>query len=267
MSEVRRMGYCVNGEWKMSATEKYMPITDSSTGEVIAEVPCCTADEVNEAIAAAQEAFPAWSTMSIGKRVQYMFKWREILYAHKEELSILCAKELGKNIKEARGDVQKAENLDFPEAVEFLISRNHGGFVFTGHSFDDDAALLVRSPWGAPILLARRVRLVNGAARIPVRTWFHDEVRVFVRQREGVVGCRSQPVIAKDLHRRWLVDGLDHADVRFYVQPGHETIYYRTASTEYGDSREPIHTEFVTDGTGTWFELNDYSGQLSVGWN
>ncbi|MBQ9594007.1 MAG: CoA-acylating methylmalonate-semialdehyde dehydrogenase [Lachnospiraceae bacterium] len=108
MSEVRRMGYCVNGEWKMSATEKYMPITDSSTGEVIAEVPCCTADEVNEAIAAAQEAFPAWSTMSIGKRVQYMFKWREVLYAHKEELSILCAKELGKNIKEARGDVQKA---------------------------------------------------------------------------------------------------------------------------------------------------------------
>ena len=108
MSEVKRMGYCVNGEWKMSTTEKYMPITDSSTGEVIAEVPCCTAEEVNEAIASAQAAFPAWSTMSIGKRVQYMFKWREILYAHKEELSILCAKELGKNIKEARGDVQKA---------------------------------------------------------------------------------------------------------------------------------------------------------------
>ena len=108
MSDVKRMGYCVNGEWKMSTTEKYMPITDSSTGEVIAEVPCCTAEEVDSAIAAADEAFKSWSMLSVAKRVQYMFRWRDVLYAHKEELSVLCAKELGKNIKEARGDVQKA---------------------------------------------------------------------------------------------------------------------------------------------------------------
>ena len=44
------MGYCVNGEWKESKSEKYMDVTDSSTGEVIARVPCCTADEVEEYI-------------------------------------------------------------------------------------------------------------------------------------------------------------------------------------------------------------------------
>lgn len=108
MSEIKKMGYCVNGEWKESKTEKYMDVTDSSTGEVIAQVPCCTAEEVDEAIASAQAAFPAWSKLSLAKRQQYMFKWRDVLYAHKEELSVLCAKELGKNIKEARGDVQKA---------------------------------------------------------------------------------------------------------------------------------------------------------------
>ena len=108
MSEVTRMKYCVNGEWRESKCEKYMEVTDSSTGEVIAEVPCCTADECKEAIAAAQAAFPAWSRLSIAKRVQYMFKWRDVLYAHKEELAVLCAKELGKTLGEARGDVQKA---------------------------------------------------------------------------------------------------------------------------------------------------------------
>ena len=108
MSEVVRMKYCAGGEWKESKTEKYMAVTDSSTGEVIAEVPCCTAEECEEAIAAAQAAFPAWSKLSIAKRTQYMFKWREVLYAHKEELSVLCAKELGKTLNEARGDVQKA---------------------------------------------------------------------------------------------------------------------------------------------------------------
>lgn len=62
------MGCCVNGEWKESKSEKYMDVTDSSTGEVIARVPCCTADEVEEAIASAQAAFPAWSRLSLAKR-------------------------------------------------------------------------------------------------------------------------------------------------------------------------------------------------------
>ena len=108
MSEIKRMGYCVGGEWKQSKATEYFPVTDSSTGAVIAEVPNCTAEECREAIAAAQEAFPAWSRMSMAKRVQYLFKWRDVLYAHKEELSVLCAKELGKTLNEARGDVQKA---------------------------------------------------------------------------------------------------------------------------------------------------------------
>ena len=105
---VKRMNYCINGEWVPSKTDKYMPITDSSTGEVIAEVPSCTKEEVLAAIASAQEAFPAWSALSISKRTQYMFTWRDVLIKHKEELSQLCAKELGKTIGEARGDVQKA---------------------------------------------------------------------------------------------------------------------------------------------------------------
>lgn len=113
-----------------------------------------------------------------------------------------------------------------------------------------------------------RLRLAKrGAARIPVRGWFHDEARVFVRQREGVVSCRSQPPIAKDLHRRWLVEGLDRADVRFYVQPGRETVYYVAAATEYGDAREPVRPDLRSDGTGVYFELRDWSGPLSVGWS
>ena len=103
-----RKKYCVNGEWKDSKTEKWMPVSDSSTGEVIAEVPCCTVEEVEEAIASAAAAFPAWSQTSLSKRTQMMFKWRNILQEHLEELTLLCAKELGKNLSEARGDILKA---------------------------------------------------------------------------------------------------------------------------------------------------------------
>ena len=76
---VTRMKYCVNGEWRESKTDKWMPVTNSSTGELLAEVPCCTVEEVNDAIAAAQAAFPAWSQKSLSARTQMLFKWRNIL--------------------------------------------------------------------------------------------------------------------------------------------------------------------------------------------
>ncbi len=105
---MERKGYCVYGEWRQSKTDKWMSVTDSSTGEVIAEVPCCTKDEVEDAIASAAAAFPEWSMLSISKRTQMMFRWRNVLMEHLDELTYLCSKELGKTLNEARGDVLKA---------------------------------------------------------------------------------------------------------------------------------------------------------------
>lgn len=114
---VERKKYCVYGQWRESKTDTYMPVTDSSTGEVIAEVPRCTKEEVEEAIASASQAFESWSQLSLSRRTQMMFKWREVLTRHIDELTLLCAKELGKNLNEARGDVLKAI-----EPTEFACS-------------------------------------------------------------------------------------------------------------------------------------------------
>ncbi len=125
--------YCANGEWKESKTDKWMPVTDSSTGEVIAEVPCCTREEVEEAIASADAAFPAWSMMSVSKRTQMMFKWRNVLQEHLEELAYLCSKELGKNLAEARGDVLKAiEPTELACATPFISQGSASLQVTTG---------------------------------------------------------------------------------------------------------------------------------------
>ena len=133
MSQVTRMKYCVDGTWKESKTDKWMPVTNSSTGEVMAEVPCCTVDEVEAAIASAQAAFPAWSQMSLSKRVQMMFKWRNVLTDHIEELALLCSKELGKNLDEARGDVLKAiEPTELACALPAMLQGDASLQVTTG---------------------------------------------------------------------------------------------------------------------------------------
>ena len=130
---VTKMKYCVGGQWLESKTEKWMDVTDSSTGEVIAQVPCCTKDEVESAIAAADKAFPEWSMTSISKRTQMMFKWRNILVDHLEELTVLCAKELGKNLNEARGDILKAiEPTELACATPFVSQGSASLQVTTG---------------------------------------------------------------------------------------------------------------------------------------
>ena len=108
MSESIRKKYCVNGEWKESKATRYTPVTDSSTGKVIAEVPCCTEEEVLEAIENAHETFKTWSMTTLSYRTQMMFKWRDVLVKHLDELTFLCSQELGKNLNEAKGDVLKA---------------------------------------------------------------------------------------------------------------------------------------------------------------
>ena len=125
MNSVEKKKYCVYGEWRESKTTKWMDVTDSSTGEVIAQVPNCTQEEVLEAIDSAAAAFPSWSMESLSKRTQMLFKWRNILVAHEEELTYLCAKELGKTLNEARGDVLKAiEPTELACAAPFLTQGN-----------------------------------------------------------------------------------------------------------------------------------------------
>lgn len=111
MSEVKKLKYFVNGQWQDSKTDKYMDVFNPSTGEVIAQTPCCTKEEVNLAIKAASDAFPDWSNTPPLKRVQVLYRFRELLEKHMDELTYLVAQENGKVWREAQGDVLKAKEI------------------------------------------------------------------------------------------------------------------------------------------------------------
>jgi len=111
MIEVKRLKFFANGQWRESKTTKYMDIWDPSTGMKIAETPCCTEDEVNLAIKSANDAYPSWSNTSAVKRVQILFKFRDLLDQHMDELIHLVCQENGKVWEEAKGDVLKAKEI------------------------------------------------------------------------------------------------------------------------------------------------------------
>lgn len=114
MNDIIKLKYFANGEWHDSKTQKYMDIWNPSTGEVIAQAPCCTREEVNFAIESAKNAFPEWSSMSANRRVQVLYSFKRLLDENLDELTELLCRENGKVWDEARGDVLKVV-----EATEF----------------------------------------------------------------------------------------------------------------------------------------------------
>ncbi|MFA9378621.1 MAG: CoA-acylating methylmalonate-semialdehyde dehydrogenase [Lachnotalea sp.] len=101
--------YFVGGEYRNSKTTKFNDIYNPSTGEVVAQAPCCTKEEVEEAIVVANEAYKTWSKVPVIKRTQIMYKVRELILKNMEELTLLVSQEHGKVLDEAKGDVLKAQ--------------------------------------------------------------------------------------------------------------------------------------------------------------
>ncbi len=111
MSDIKKLKYFINGQWKDSETDKYNDIFNPSTGEVIAKAPCCTEQEVRLAIKAAGDAFQGWSNTPPSKRVQVLYKFRQLLMENMDELTRMLATENGKVWEEAQGDILKAKEI------------------------------------------------------------------------------------------------------------------------------------------------------------
>ncbi len=132
--KVERLRYLVDNEWRVSKTTKYMPVMDPSTGKQIAEAPCCTQEEVDSAVAAAARAFPAWRDTPIPTRIQLMFRFKQLLDAHLDELTELLATENGKVLSEAKGDVLKAiEVVECACSTHYLMQGDTCMNVSTGY--------------------------------------------------------------------------------------------------------------------------------------
>jgi len=132
--EVKTLGYMVDGEWRDSKSDTWVDITDSNTGKVIARTPMCTEAEVTEAIESANAAYPAWASMPIQKRTEFLFKWRPMLIERMDEIATLVSTELGKNLDEARGEVVKIiEAIDVAVSLPMIMKGESLMNVSTGH--------------------------------------------------------------------------------------------------------------------------------------
>lgn len=95
----------INGTFVESRTETFLPVENPATQEVLAEVPLTKLSEIDEAIAAAGDAFKTWKEVATPERARLFLKYQHLLKEHQKEIAEILSKENGKTLADAMGDV------------------------------------------------------------------------------------------------------------------------------------------------------------------
>jgi succinate-semialdehyde dehydrogenase / glutarate-semialdehyde dehydrogenase len=156
----RTLAY-IGGEWAGADSGGEFEITNPSTGGVIGTVPDMGRAETARAVEAADAAFPAWAHLTAGERSRLLRAWFDLIVEHTDDLALLMAMEMGKPIREARGEV--TYGAGFVEWFAEEAKRTYGDVIPT---HDPTKRLLVVkqpvgvsaaiTPWNFPLAMITR---------------------------------------------------------------------------------------------------------------
>ncbi len=150
----------INGQWVNTASKKYFETTNPASGEVIAEAPVASRDEVEQAIAAAQEAFKKWRNVPFRDKAKLVFNLRDTFGKHHEELARILVQDHGCTIDEGRGTISRCmENIEAAGSSMYsLYKGEHVDQLATGID-----CYLLREPVG--------VFMIITPGNIPMHAW------------------------------------------------------------------------------------------------
>ncbi len=149
----------VGGEWVDAASGETMEVINPATGETIADVPRCSADDVDRAVAAAKKALPEWLDATPKDRSELLHKLADVLEANAEELAQLESLNVGKPLMASRDEMPfSADNLRFfAGAARNLEGKSAGEYIAGYTSIIRREPLGIVAgicPWNYPLMMA-----------------------------------------------------------------------------------------------------------------
>ncbi|MCZ7383389.1 MAG: aldehyde dehydrogenase family protein [Candidatus Methanoperedens sp.] len=144
MSFLQEYKLFINGEWVESSDGGTFDDINPATLELIGKIHKASDEDVKNAVDSAEDAFDSWSSTPAPQRAKILFRAARMLEERKEELARLMTSEMGKVLKEARGDVQEAIDITYYAAGE---GRRLFGET-TPSELPDKFAMTVRRPIG-----------------------------------------------------------------------------------------------------------------------
>lgn len=160
MSKIKVMQNNINNEWVDATTGDEVEVPNPATGEIIAKVQISGAQDVDNAVKAAQAAFLEWSKIAVPNRARYLFRYLELLNENKDELAEILTLENGKSINDSIGEVQRGI-----EVVELATSAPNlmMGDALPGISTGIDGSL-----WRYPLGVVAGITPFNFPMMVPL---------------------------------------------------------------------------------------------------
>ena len=121
-TNVTILAHFINGERVAGESNRFGDIYNPATGHVQAQVPFATAGEVDKAVQAAKAAFAGWAATPPSQRARTLFRYRDLVEAHRDELAAIVSSEHGKTLDDARGSVTRGiEIVEFACGIPQLL--------------------------------------------------------------------------------------------------------------------------------------------------
>ncbi len=152
----------IGGKWKRSRASEFLDVRNPATAETMVRVPLSPAEEVNEAVQAAQAAFPDWRRTPSTERIQYLFKLKRLLDDHFDEIARLTVDECGKTMDESRGELRRGvENVEVATGIPSLMM---------GYNVEDIARGIDEHMFRQPVGVVAAITPFNFPGMIPL--WY-----------------------------------------------------------------------------------------------
>src|SRR5262249_51234017 len=161
-SGVEALRNSVGGHWVESHARAFLDVRNPARGEVIARTPLSTGRDVDAAVAAAAKAFPAWRDTPPVVRARALFKFKNQLEDHFEELARIVTTEHGKTLDESRGSVRRGI-----ECVEVACGTPS---LMMGYGLENIASGIDCSVMRQPLGVCAAIAPFNFPAMVPL--WF-----------------------------------------------------------------------------------------------
>ncbi|BAS06685.1 methylmalonate semialdehyde dehydrogenase [acylating] 2 [Arthrobacter sp. Hiyo4] len=131
--ELPVLSHWIGGEEAPSSGDRTAPVFDPARGIETKRVALANAADIEAAISSAQKAFPEWRDMSITKRQQIIFRFRELLNERKGELAQIITAEHGKVVSDALGEISRGQEVvELATGFPHLIKGEHSENVSRG---------------------------------------------------------------------------------------------------------------------------------------
>ena len=179
----------IGGAWVASRATS-LPLVNPATGEPLGRVPLSGSADVDAAVQAAHDAYPAWRATPPVVRARHLFALKQLLEAHFEELAEIVTRENGKTLAESRGSIRRGiENVEHACGIPTLLM---------GAALEDVAAGIDCEYMRQPMGVFAAITPFNFPAMVPLWFWPYAIAsgNCFVLKPSELVPLSSQRIVA-----------------------------------------------------------------------